>query len=191
MKEALTEKDFITAASLLNCEVAAVKAVDEVESSGKGFCPDDFPIIRFEGHVFYRYTSGAYSIGYPNICHEKWDPKLNGKTWGEERVRFNTAVSLNKNAAFMSTSWGRFQVMGFNFSLVGCTTIQQFVNAMCRSEAEQLNLACQYILHTRLDRALREGRFEDFADGYNGPGWRRNDYAGKLKRAYKRNGGIL
>ncbi|WP_262919099.1 N-acetylmuramidase family protein [Niabella hibiscisoli] len=51
-KPILTEKDFQDAARQLNCEVAAIKAVAEVESKGDGFLPTGEPKILFERHIF-------------------------------------------------------------------------------------------------------------------------------------------
>ena len=81
--------------------------------------------------------------------------------------------------------------MGFNYPLVGCTHIQAFVNLMCKSEAIQLDLFCQYIIHECLDDELRERRWDDFARRYNGPAYQLNRYAKKLAQAYKKNGGVL
>jgi hypothetical protein len=192
MKETLTEQDFIDAATLLGCEIACVKAVAEVESGKSGgFCPDDFPVILFEGHIFSRYTNGLYSRQYPTISYPKWTRQFYGKTWQEERGRLESATALNRNAALMSASWGRFQIMGFNHGICGYVTVQQFVNAMCKSEREQGRLFVEYIIHEGLTDELRERRWDDFARFYNGPLYTMTDYAGKLARAYKRNGGTL
>ena len=53
----LTEEDFVRAALRLGegVEVAAVKAVQEVETGGRGgfFAPGK-PAILFEGHIFWK-----------------------------------------------------------------------------------------------------------------------------------------
>lgn len=48
----LSEQDLIDFAAKYNLELAAVKAVNEVESNGKGFLLDGRPRILFEGHIF-------------------------------------------------------------------------------------------------------------------------------------------
>lgn len=191
MKEKLTSTDFENAAGILGCDIPSIKAVAQVESGkGGGFCPDDFPTTLFEGHIFYRYVGLSYAVTYPTICYERWTTKFYGKTWQEERGRLESAIGLNRNAALMSASWGRFQIMGFNFGICGCVTIQQFVNRMCRSERDQLDLFCEYIIHNGLSDELRDHRWDDFAFRYNGPAYQKNDYAGKLARAYIKNGGV-
>src|SRR5690554_4118721 len=50
----LGEDDIIRAAQALGVEPAAIKAVNEVESRGRGFLPDGRPVILFERHVMRR-----------------------------------------------------------------------------------------------------------------------------------------
>ena len=187
MKQKLTEKDFADAAAIIGCEEAVVKAVAEVESGRRGgFCPDDFPVTLFEGHVFHRYTDGLYSEKNPDISHQKWTTEFYGKTWYEERNRLDRAIRLDRTAALMSASWGRFQIMGFNFPACGCTSVQQFVNYNCESEREQGRLFVEYIFHVCLDDELRDKRWHDFARKYNGPMYQKNRYAEKLETAYNK-----
>ena len=54
-KYGITETDFDRAAMLLDCEAAALKAVQKVETGGKGgFLPSGRPTILFEGHIFWQ-----------------------------------------------------------------------------------------------------------------------------------------
>ncbi len=50
----LSEDDLLSFAEEYNLELAVVKAVNEVESSGVGFLIDGRPRILFEGHIFWR-----------------------------------------------------------------------------------------------------------------------------------------
>ena len=186
MKPHLTETDFDEAANYLGCDVPALKAVAEVESAGRGFCPDDFPKILFEGHVFYRFTCGAYAAAHPSLCYKGWTREHYGRTWQAERARFESAIALDRDAALMSTSWGMFQIMGFNHGVCGCATIQRFVNSMCQSEREQGRLFIEYIIHEGLVDELREHRWDDFARRYNGPLYFKNKYAERMAAAYAR-----
>ena len=76
--------------------------------------------------------------------------------------------------------------MGFNFTLAGYNSLQQFVTAMYTSEAEHLKAFVEYIKNTFLDDELRDKRWTDFARKYNGPIYYKNNYDGKLKDAYKK-----
>lgn len=167
---ALTETDYQRAALRMRVHIAAIKAVATVESRGSGFCPDGFPKTLHEGHHFHRLTKGKFSTKHPTISYPKWTKVHYGKNWKEERARLDAASKLDRTAALMSNSWGAFQILGSNYAACGCKTLQEFVNRMCKSEAEQLELFIEYILFHRLDDELRESRFNDFARLYNGPG---------------------
>jgi hypothetical protein len=52
MPDLLNDNDFQEAATLLNCDVPAIKAVAEVESAGDGFLSDGRVKNLFEGDKF-------------------------------------------------------------------------------------------------------------------------------------------
>jgi N-acetylmuramidase/Protein of unknown function (DUF1353) len=183
VKTKLSEQDFKDAAVSLKCEVAVIKAVTEVESRGNGFLPDDQPVILFERHIFSRYTKGKYDKDYPDISN----PKAGGYQGGAaEHKRLAKAVSLDRNAALMSASWGLFQIMGFNFAVCGFTTLQKFINAMYRSEKDHLLAFIEFIKQNNLAELLRNHRWAEFAKRYNGPDYKKNKYDEKLAKAYKK-----
>ena len=74
----LTENDFQRVADCLGIEVAVVKAVQAVETGGRGgFVASGRPMILFEGHIFgrefkkrgldpERHVAGNENILYPN-----------------------------------------------------------------------------------------------------------------------------
>ena len=67
----LSDHDIEAAAGQLGCQVAAVRAVIDVESRG-GFLPDKRPKILFERHYFHRLSGGSFSAGHPDISHPVW-----------------------------------------------------------------------------------------------------------------------
>ena len=184
MSKNLTLDDFKAAAKAIGCEVAAVQAVCEVEAPRGGFRADGSCVTLFEGHIFSKYTKGIYDAKHPDISYPKWTTKFYGKTGAAEIDRLNRAVALNRQAALMSASWGRFQIMGFNHALCGYANVEDFVAAMLVSEGEQLEAFIQYVKHVRLDDELRDRRWADFARGYNGPEYKKNSYDAKLMAAY-------
>jgi hypothetical protein len=190
MPEKLSENDFQEAATLLKCDVPAIKAVAEVESSGDGFLSDGRVKILFEGHKFYKYTKGAYAQTHPTICYKKWTKAFytKGKTadirGAGELARLDEAIALDRNAALMSASYGKFQVMGFNFETCGFPTVEEFYAAMQVSEGEHLKAFCNFISGNSLDGALRAHNWAKLAAGYNGPAWKENKYDTKLAAAF-------
>lgn len=177
----LTEQDYINAAKELGCEVAAIKAVAEVESLNGGFQADGKPKILFERHKFHQFTSGKYSKENPDISNQR----AGGYT-SNEHSRLEKAAKLNRTEALKSASWGKFQIMGFNFAIVGFSTLQDFINAMYKSETDQLKAFVKFIKSNKLDDELRDKRWADFARIYNGKNYHINKYDEKMANAYKK-----
>ena len=67
--EPLGDQAFAEAAQALGCDVAAVRAVAEVESRGSGFDAQGRPTILYERHVFSRNTApkGKFDAQAPDI----------------------------------------------------------------------------------------------------------------------------
>ena len=192
MPALLTEEDYANAAKKLNCDIAAIKAVAEVESSGNGFLSDGRVKILFEGHQFYKFTKGEYSETYPSICYKKWTkrhytkgPNADVRGAGE-LSRLEQAIALDREAALQSASYGKFQIMGFNFSLCDFADVEEFYAAMQVNEGAQLKAFCCFIKATGLDEHLRKHRWAKFARGYNGPEYWKNKYDKKLAAAHAR-----
>lgn len=179
----LTEQDYINAAKELGCEVAAIKAVAEVESRGSGFLPSGEPKILFERHRFYKYTNGEYSVSNPDLCNKT--PGGYGKE-SDQHTKLQRASILNREAALMSCSWGKFQVMGDNWQKLGYKSLQEFINKMYESEAGQLDSFVRYIKNFRLLTYIRNKNWAKFAEFYNGPGYKANNYDVKMEVAYKK-----
>ena len=188
----LTEQDYERAAERLRCDVAAVKAVAEVESSGAGFLADGRPKILFERHVFRRqlldrgHDTRADEREHPDIVNAKPGGYVGGA--GEWR-RLDDAAQINREAALASASWGKFQIMGSNWRAAGADTLQDFVNRMYRSEGAQLDAFVEFVIASGLDDALRAHDWPRFARGYNGPAYEKNKYDTKLASAYAKAGG--
>lgn len=187
----LTEEDFIRASKELDCEVAAIKAIQKVETSGNGgFLKNHLPKILFEGHVFWNQLKKfgknplSYSRKYPNILYPDWTTKnyLGGE---KEYTRLNTAKKISIIAANMSASWGMFQIMGYNYELCGEPNIFSFIQKMYESEGAQLDLFVKFIKsNPKMHKAIQDKQWATFAKIYNGPGYAQNKYDTKLESAY-------
>lgn len=185
ISKSLSRSDLDKAARRLSCEIPTIVAVSTVESPVGGFLPDGRPTILFEAHIFSRYTGHKYDSEYPNISSPRWNRKLYGAAGAHQHDRLDIAAKLNRTAALNSASWGRFQVMGFNWQLCGYNSLQGFINAMYRSEGDHLQAFCSYVISRGLDDELRRKDWAAFAFGYNGPGYAANHYDTKLAAAYK------
>ncbi len=181
MKPVLTEQDFQKAAGELECSVAVIKAVCMVEAPRGGFLPSGEPTILFERHQFSKRTGRKFDISHPHISNRQPGGYKGGQA---EHVRLTEAADLNREAALESTSWGKFQIMGFNYAPAGFGSLQAFINAMYQSEGRQLDAFVSFIQHEGLAVFLREQRWADFARRFNGPSYRVNRYDEKLAAAF-------
>lgn len=188
----LTSDDYARAAAALGVPVAAVKAVTDVESNGKGFLPDGRPLILFERHIMRRQLVAAghamdathYELTEPSIVNSKPGGYVGG---AREWDRLARAIEINRPCALESASWGLFQIMGFHWKLLGFASVQAFVNAMYASEGAQLDAFVAFVkANSNLLRALKAKDWPGFARGYNGPAYAKNNYDTKLAAAYAR-----
>jgi len=166
-----------------------IMAVAEVESAGGGFLDNsDLPKILFEGHYFHKYTDGRYARDYPYLSYPTWTTKYYKGNRGEydrllEAIKIHSG---NPEPALLSTSWGKFQIMGFNYQLCGFQTVTGFVNAMAMGEDAQLKAFVAYIQARGLADELKKSQWADFAKAYNGPQYQRNAYDKKLAAEFSR-----
>lgn len=189
----LTDEDFTQIAELLGCEPAALKAVQQVETGGRGgFFSLGKPAILFEGHIFWTQLKKRgsnpedYVKGNENILYPKWE-KGHYKGGIGEYDRLEQARKINREAADASASWGMFQIMGFNYAACGEESIESFVRSMCESEFKQLLLTANFIKkNSQMLQALQAKDWAVFAKCYNGPAYAQNSYDVKLEAAYQK-----
>ncbi len=179
----LSDADLAAAAATLGCEVAAIQAVSEVESGHSGFT-DGKPTILFESHSFHTQTNGKYDRSHPGISTPTWVHNY-GAAGAHQYDRLTEAIALDRRAALMSASWGKFQIMGSNFSLAGYDNVEAFVADMCESEAFQLDAFVAFLQNTGIDKNLKAKDWTGFARGYNGSG-QVEMYASRIASAYER-----
>ncbi|MEM6380041.1 MAG: N-acetylmuramidase domain-containing protein [Bacteroidota bacterium] len=191
----LSEQDMQTFATEFDLEVPIVKAVRDVESSGKGYLKDNRPIILFEGHIFWRELKRRgidpvpLAAGNENVLFPKWDRTSYGSV-SRQYTRLEKACSIGKSyhfleAALASCSWGLFQIMGFNYRKAGGANLVDFITKMRRSELEQLIAFGNFIKDNRgMLTFLRAKNWAEFAKRYNGSGYKQNKYDERLAEAY-------
>lgn len=190
-KNFISWKDICIASEELNITPCATKAVYEIESLGNGFLSDGRPKILFEAHVFYKelkkvgINPNTLINQFPNIISPKWNRTLY-KGNEKEYPRLDLAISIHKEAALKSASWGAFQIMGFNYVQSGFGDIFDFILANETSAFEQLRSFGNFISANRLVKHLVTLNWAKFAEGYNGAGYASHQYDVKLKNAYVR-----
>jgi hypothetical protein len=186
----LDNSDFKSAAKALGVEAAAIKAVALVESSGSGFLDDGFPKILFERHVFYRNAPKTkredWMDVYPQLCNSVVTPKGGYGDLLEQRIKFNMAFGLDKQAAMKACSWGMFQELGENYADCGFADVGKFVDSMKAGAPGQLDIFVRSIKHRKLADELKKHDWAGFAKNYNGPTYAKFEYDKKIKAAYEK-----
>lgn len=191
----MTNQDWINAAQTLGCSVAAIKAVAEVEGGGVGFASVNGsvqPIILFEPHIFWRELEkrgidpALHLHGNADILYPKWGTRPYPSGQLLRYAQLDKAAKIHREAALCSASWGKFQIMGFNWAATGCTSLQEFINAMYRDEASQLRCFVNLVKNWGLADELRRKDWTGFARAYNGASYAVHGYHRKLAEAYNK-----
>lgn len=179
----LTEQDYKEAAEKLNTEVAIIKAVAEVESAGSGFLRSGAPKILFEAHQFYKRV--PIECNDKTICIKGWTEARKYYKYGDaEYTRLALAMSYDCDSALKSASWGKFQIMGFNYFKAGYDDVFKYVQDMYVSEKKHLSAFLSFIRYTGLIEPMKNKDWNTFAAGYNGRRYKENKYDEKLEKAY-------
>lgn len=193
----LKESDIRNLAQILDLDAAVIKAVNEVESRGRGFNADGNPKILFEGHVFWKELEKqgvdpiAYAADNADILYKKWT-KAHYKGGAAEYDRLNKAINLIPNnpqvaeVAYASASWGLFQIMGYHYAALGYGSVIEFVGDMQLNEGKQLEAFGKFMEKNGLVDYLRHRQWAEFAKRYNGADYAKNQYDVKLKDAYQK-----
>ena len=193
----LSESDLQDFAHKFGLELAAVKAVNEIESLGKGFLIDGRPRILFEGHIFWKELikrglnpADFLTNNTKNVLYKNWTKNYyEGGT--QEYDRLEKAAGMSDidavhDAAYASASYGAFQIMGFNYPLVGFPSIDSFVAQMYTHEKAHLAAFGKFCEANNLIRHLISKNWAAFAQGYNGSEYQKNKYDIKLANAYNK-----
>ena len=179
----LTESDFSLVSEELGIEVAAIKAVVEIEAGAamKGFWAPGVPVVSFDQTMYAKYKSKVPST--EGAKDEKVPEGLKGYVLKKWTALVN-ARKKNFMGANMGTFWGMFQIGGFNYKLCGCEDVNEFVRRVSYSELEQLQLFAAFLINTGMVEYLRKKDWRGFARRYNGPSYAKRGYHTKMAKAY-------
>lgn len=181
-----------SAAKRLGAPLNNVVGMAEVESNGESFWTIDgerLPAVREEAHHFSARTGHKFDTTAPDISAREWNPALAARTQAGAWAQVRKAEQLDHKAAWESTSWGPFQVMGFNSHALHYDSIDDFVASM-NTEAGQVEAFVRYIeADPILKRALQVGNWTEVENRYNGGGYH-GAYALKLRSAVDRLNGL-
>lgn len=187
--KAITEQKIRDAAGQLRIDEASMRAVLAVESSGAGFLVDGRPKILFERHIMHRLLGAAgrdadlLALYMPDVVNASPGGYKGGAA---EHNRLHLARQVDFDIATCSASWGLFQIMGFHWQALGYDSPADFASRMSESEDEQLEAFVRFMQsNPSTHKALIDRDWHAFARRYNGPGYAKNDYAGRLEAAHR------
>lgn len=165
-------------------------AVAQVESSKSGFREYNglglFPVLRFEPNKFNKYIKDESKfMPYTN----------NGKGFSSKasetnHMAYQKALKINVKATIKSTSFGKFQIMGFHYKKLGFNTPEAFLESL-KTLYGQYDAFVKFIHSVpKLSEVLKKDElvfkdFETFARYYNGSS-NVPVYSKKIKTAYEK-----
>jgi len=172
-------------------EPAVLLAVVEVESAGKMgvMVKRRFePLIRFEGHYFYRLLPAAKrNVAVVRKLASAIAGRVKNPFTQDGRWRLlRAAMAIDRPAALASVSWGAGQVMGAHWRWLGYASIDALVSEARDGAAGQIRLMMRFIDKAGLIEKLNRHDWRGFARAYNGPAFRKNKYDQKMARAYRK-----
>ncbi|AZN72245.1 DUF3380 domain-containing protein [Georhizobium profundi] len=155
----------------------------DVEAAGSGFDRQGRPKMLFEPHVFHRNLTPARrsKAVKAGLAYARWGEKLYPS---DSYPRLVEAMAIDETAALKAASWGLGQILGENFAMVGYESPQDMVWAFMEDEEHHLEAIVDFLIGANLDDHLRNHRWEDLARGYNGPGYAKHNYHGRMAAAY-------
>ncbi|WP_339902838.1 N-acetylmuramidase family protein [uncultured Cyclobacterium sp.] len=196
--------DELEAKENIKISLPVIKALVKVESAGRGHLSDGRAKILFEGHKFWYWLNAfgkdpeALSVGHEDIIYKKWT-RAHYRVGLKEYDRLEEAKKIDPKAAIYSTSWGLFQILGenmeHNIKSRNYKDVAEFEAKQHESEYFHFLDFLAFIKIKKVrGKALieyisesNEGNYdwESFAYGYNGSGYKVNEYHLKMKHFYE------
>jgi hypothetical protein len=155
----------------------------DVESAGSGFDSQDRPKALYEPHVAYRNSKGAVrnKLVAAGLAYPKWGTKRYPKS---SYSRIEKCMAISPTVALLSTSWGLTQILGENYRICGFSSPAAMVRAFMDDEAEHLEATVKFLVANGIDDDLRDHNWAVVARVYNGPGYKKHNYDGRMAAAY-------
>lgn len=200
IKDALEE---LKSEDNIELSLPVVKAIVAVESAGRGHLQDGKAKILFEGHKFWKWLEKSgknpeiLQKGNENIIYKDWSNK-NYLPGSGEYKRLEAAKTIDDKAAIYSASWGLFQILGENLeSFISSRKYKDIYEFEKKQHESEYNHFLDFLafiktkqvrgkalIHYISEETKGNYDWETFAYGYNGSGYKVNQYDTKLKAAY-------
>lgn len=194
-------------ASQLNIEPALIYAITKTESNGVFAYKNGKISVLMERHWIYKLTRKV-SWRVARKLAKKHPELVNRRAGGYTKDEYKRITNACKYLAlefatfmpsqeaqekaneivYQSTSWGAFQIMGFNYKLCGYKSAVKMAEAYhTNPREEQIKGFLRFIRRYKKGKvlvALKNKNWQKVAYNYNGSGYKRNNYDKKLATAY-------
>lgn len=189
----LTEEDYREVADSIGVEVAAIKAVVDIEAgkAHQGFWCEGKPLINFDLAMFRRHAKrngvnlARYTSKFP-VVFNRPNARKYGSYQAAQQARLDAARQIDDRSAVEGTFWGMFQIGGTSWKACGATDIDDFVDRMSRSERDQLDMFINFCRTYGLIEHLKNHDWAAFSRRYNGPNYRARGYHTRMAAAYSK-----
>jgi len=179
-------------AATLTVPAHVVYGVVMTESSGQyAWGGGKIPIL-LERHWTYRLLeqeksesiARQYHKRFPDICN----PRAGGYgRYDEQYSRLAKAIKMiDEEIAHKATSFGAFQIMGFNHKIAGFESAKAMSDSFHLSADNQVEGFMIFIANYqngKVREAMKNENYHDIAYRYNGPKYKENKYAEKMQIA--------
>ncbi|MEQ1492689.1 MAG: N-acetylmuramidase family protein, partial [Terricaulis sp.] len=142
--------------------------------------------VLFEPHIFSRLTNHRFNDSHPAISYSLWDAGRYPRTQDGRWEQVTEAYALAPDEALSATSWGAFQIMGFQYRTAGYDTVQAFVIDVVRSPQHELAAWARWVQASGLVDEIQRKDWAGFARRYNGASYAERGYDRLMAEAYAR-----
>lgn len=114
------------------------------------------------------------------LTARRFEPAFFKRLTGHSARDFASASRIDYHSAMLSTSFGKYQILGINYKAAGFRSVEALASAGC---ADQDKGFVRFVKSKHLDRFVKYGQLKAFAKAYNGSQYQRNKYDSKLMAA--------
>lgn len=181
-------------AERLGIDKAMIMAIAKQESKRDSFWEEGQATILFERHKMWKYLEiDAGKTKEERLELQEEYPNIVNSTAGgygkysEQYEKLEIAKEIHYRSAIKSCSWGKFQVMGFNYA-VAFSTPEEMEEAVNTCEIQQFVFFIGFLENTSgIIDAMKEKQWEKIATLYNGSNWKNQNpnYANNIKKYYE------
>ena len=192
----IDKKLFEAISKISGMDAGAIYAIVATESNGSFSWEDGKIPILYERHWIYRFYKREHGKKESLKMVKLFPHLINNKSggYGKFSEQYNKLASSIKifgtEIAHASTSFGAFQIMGFNYEVCGYSSAVDMADSYHDEPMQNQIMGfiefCKNYKNGKLLKAIKKKNWDKVAYIYNGKAYKKNRYAAKLRIAYAR-----